>query len=256
MQAIQCKHPSETDYRIVRLTDTVKVKGKHYAIAVDIYDSRNKKILNSFLNVISRNDKVSLVTFGHNAEEIEFDMSLNGQTLFVTDLLKRKETGLNTLVGVRCLEKIKADEYIMITAGLHDSASWNLTSKIPIKLFSPGDEKHASANYCRGQAFIRDWDILYFPKDGPNERLIRSVLDIKHSQYYDIRICGGDVPVRCQALPYGGYRKVCLPYTTQDALIIQYIEHDGTIRSTACKLLDDESIHYLSDFMKPCAMVE
>jgi len=256
MQVIQCKHPSETDYRIVRLTDTVKVKGKHYAVALDIYDNRNKGIFTSFLNVLSRNDKVTLVTFGHNAEKTELDMSQICKSSYVTRLLRREDTGLNTVVGVRCLQRIQADEYIMITAGLHDSASWNLDSTMPIKLFSPGGDGHASANYCRGQAFVRDWDILYFPNDGPNERLIRSVLDIKHSQYYDICINGGSKPVQCQSLPYGGYHEVCLPYTTHDTLCVSYTMYDGTVRSTACKLLDDESIPFKSDFMKPCGMTE
>jgi len=253
MQAIQCKHPSESEYRTVKLTDPVEVKGKHYAVAVDVYDERNKDIFMSFLNVLSRKDTVTLITFGLHAEKMHFDMKLAVKSTVVTDFLSNKKSGLNTLVGVRYLESVQADEHIMVTAGLHDSAPWNLDSKIKIKLFSPGTS--TSENYCKGQTFVMDWDVVYFPKNGPNERLIRSVLDIKHPQYYDITI-GGSELIECPSLPYGGYRQIILPRTTESRLHISFMLDNGTFIDTECELHDDDSIPYKSDIMKPCAMVE
>lgn len=253
MQAIQCKHPSEPEYRTVKLIDPVKVTGKHYAVAVDIYDERNKGIFMSFLSVLSRKDTVTLITFGLHAEKLHFDMRQAEESTIVKDFLSHKKTGLNTLVGVRYLESVQADEHIMMTAGLHDSAPWNLDSKVKIKLFSPGTP--TSENYCKGQTFVMEWDVVYFPKNGPNKRLIRSVLDIKHPQYYDIIISGSEV-IECPSLPYGGYRKIQLPFNTDCSLEVNCMLYDGTFHKCMCECQDDESIPFQSDFMKPCAMVE
>ena len=254
MQVIQCKHPSETEYRTVKLIDPVKVTGKHYAVAVDVYDERNKDIFMSFLNVLNHKDKVTLIPFGLHAEMIEIDMRTVYRSTIVEDVLSRKTKGLNTLIGVRYLEKVKADEHIMMTAGLHDSAPWNIDSTLKIKLFSPGNQM--SENYCKGQTFVMDWDVVYFPQNGPSERLIRSVLDIKHPQYYDICISGGSEMVECPTLPYGGYREIALPFVTDSRLQISCMLHDGTFHNCMCEFQDDESVPYKSDIMKPCAMVE
>lgn len=253
MHAIQCKHPSESEYHTVRLIDPVKVKGKHYAVAVDIYDKRTTAIFMSLVNVLSRNDKVTLITFGLHAEKLHFDMIQCEQSSIVTDFLSRKETGLNTIVGLRYLETVVADEHILITAGLYDSAPWNVESKVNAKLFSPGSEM--SENYCKGQTFIKQWDVFFFPKNCPYERLVRSVLDIKQSQYYDICINGSEL-INCQSLPYGGYREINLPFNTGNILEINCMLYNGTFQQFQCKLQDDESVTYKSDFMKSCAMVE
>lgn len=252
MQAIQCKHPSETEYQTLKLIDPVKVKGKHYAVAVDIYDDRTTDIFMSFLRVLSRNDKVTLITFGHHAEKLSFDMIQCEQSSIVTDFLCRKETGLNTLVGLRYLEQVSADVHIMISAGHHDSAPLNVTSGVNVKLFSPGSE---ISNYCSAQTFVKDWDVLYFPKNSPHDRLIRGVLDIKHPQYYDINIHGSPLIV-CPPLPYGGFRTVRLPYKTSECLEMTCMLFDGTFQVFSCKQEDDESIPYTSKFMKACSMVE
>jgi predicted HicB family RNase H-like nuclease len=120
MHAVQYKHPSDTEYRVVRITDPVDAVGKHYAVAVDIYDKRNSDILKSLLNVLSRNDHLTLITFGEHTEKFMFTMDSDYHKRLET-FLSRKETGLNTLVAVRTLEQVEADEYIMITAGYHDS---------------------------------------------------------------------------------------------------------------------------------------
>ncbi len=255
MQAIQCKHPSESEYTTVKLIDPVDVIGKHYAVAVDIYDKRSSDIFMSLLNVLSRKDSVTLIVFGLHAEKMHFDMkSIEMMKSSVTDQLKLHASGLNTLVGVRYLEQIKtADEHIMITAGLHDSAPWNIESKVKMKLFSPGNS--TSDNYCKGQTFVMDWDVTYFPTNGPYERLIRSVLDIKPSLYYDICL-GGKELINCPPLPYGGYREVHLPYKTTSSLPVSCMLFNGTFQEFQCELRDDESIPYRSDMMKPCSMVE
>ena len=239
----------------MKLIDPVDVIGKHYAVAVDIYDKRSSDIFMSLLNVLSRKDSVTLIVFGLHAEKMHFDMkSIEMMKSSVTDQLKLHASGLNTLVGVRYLEQIKtADEHIMITAGLHDSAPWNIESKVKMKLFSPGNS--TSDNYCKGQTFVMDWDVTYFPTNGPYERLIRSVLDIKPSLYYDICL-GGKELINCPPLPYGGYREVHLPYKTTSSLPVSCMLFNGTFQEFQCELRDDESIPYRSDMMKPCSMVE
>lgn len=254
MQAIQCKHPSESEYQTVKLFDPVDVKGEQYAVAVDICDGRNKDIFMSFLSVLSRKDKVTLITFGRTAEMIDFDMKqFEDNKALITDALAREKSGLNTLVGVRYLERVQSNKYIMITAGLHDSAPQNLESKVNIKLFSPGTD--LSENYCKMQTFVSRWDVTFFPKNGPHECLIRSALNIKPAQYYDISISGREMS-ECPALPYGGYRKVFLPYKTECRLMVSFMTFNGTVRDFECEPQDDDTCSFRSNIMKPCAMVE
>lgn len=135
MQAIQYKHPSDSEYRVVKITDIVETVGKHYAVAVDIYDKRNSDILKSFLNVLSRNDTITLITFGEHTEKYMFTMVSDYHKRLET-LLSREEIGLNTLVAVRTLEQVEADEYIMITAGHHDTVrSQDFKHKKKVNLF-------------------------------------------------------------------------------------------------------------------------
>ena len=126
MQAILCKHPSESEYTRLKLIDTKKVPSKHYAVAVDIYDERTAGILQSFLNILGGHDTVTLVTFGLHYDSIQFtrQQCIDNQTVAtrVNKLISRTEHGLSTLVGIRVLEKIKADEFILITAGFRDRA--------------------------------------------------------------------------------------------------------------------------------------
>lgn len=254
MRAVQCKHPSKSEYRTVKLIDPVKVKGKHYAVAVDIYDERTSDIFMSFLNVLSRNDKVTLITFGNHSRVLDISMK-HWEMDDVKSMLNRKETGLNIIVGLRTLEQIESDEHIIITAGFHDSAPWNVESKVKIKLFSPGSS--TSENYCKGQTFVMEWDVLYFPKNGPHERLIRSVLDIKPLRYMNIVLRGLDKQsedILLPAVPYGGCRVVQLPYAVQTK--VHYMTIDGVYDEVECEFQDDDTIPYTSDYMKPCAMFE
>jgi hypothetical protein len=261
MQTVQCKHPSETEYQTVKLIDPVDVEGKHYAVALDIYDKRTTDILLSFLNVLNRKDNVTLITFGHHACKYDFTMEWYAKHKYhMSDMLSREETGLNILVGIRYLEQVEADEYIMITAGYHDSGP--IIKKHMTKLlnfyhngvyhniifFSPGG--------VNSENFTPDWARhFYFPKHGPHERTIREALNISSPRYYDI-VIQGDQLVVCPPISYGGYRIVKLPYKTEIQLSVSCMLIDGTFQVCECELQDDESIPFSSDIMKPCVMVE
>ena len=117
MQCIQYNHD---DHSVVKLTDPL-TQSKHYAVAVDIFDERNKDIFMSFMNVLSRDDSVSLITFGLHSQTC-FIHCKEESMRTIHRMFSRKEEGLNILVGMRALERVKADVCIMITAGYHDSA--------------------------------------------------------------------------------------------------------------------------------------
>lgn len=253
MQAIQCKHPSETQYRTVKLIDPVDVEGKHYAVAVDICDKRTTDILLSFLNVLNRKDSVTLITFGHRACKYDFTMEWHAKHKYhMSDMLSREETGLNILVGIRYLEQVEAEQHIMITAGYQDSGP--IITKHMTKLFY--DIIFFSPGGVNSEKFIPGWaPHFYFPKHGPHERTIREALFIKPPQYYDICIQGLD-PMDCPPISYGGYRMVELPFKTESRLNLSCMLFDGTFQECECELQDDETLPFNSDIMKPCAMVE
>lgn len=252
MQVIQSKHPSDLEYRVLKITDTSNMRSLTYAVAVDIFDERNKEILKSFLSVISAQDKVMLFTFGLHTDVTEINpMQQYWEDKSVRDLvdemLSRKEKGLNTLVAARALECISANHHILITAGCHDICpSGFKTSLNDLVVFSP-QEKH----------FLWAHVVYSIPHKGPSQRIIRDVLCLSPPRYHDIKIHSRGI-VNAPTPPRGGTRTVLLDSfnASFDQLSVSYMLSDGTIVETKCKLEDDDSIPFISDFMKPCAMVE
>lgn len=244
MRAIQRKHPSEREYRTLTLIDTTEVNCRHYAVAVDIYDKRTTKILKSLLNVLGGKDQITLIAFGLHPEQIHFNIQdyVDNDNV-VCNLLARSECGLNTLVGVRMLEKITADDYIMITAGYHDRAPRNIKSHLNISVLVPGTT-----------SYLNTHNITCFPENGPYERIIRETFEIPDPNYFGI-VLDSTNGIYLSRPPSGGSRTFQL---TGDChgLTITYMLKDGKVEQVDCELEDDETIPYKSSYMRPCDMVE
>ena len=247
MQAILCKHPSESEYTRLKLIDTKKVPSKHYAVAMDIYDTRTTGILQSFLNILGGHDTVTLVTFGLHYDSIQFtrQQCIDNQSVAtrVNKLISRTEHGLNTLVGIRMLEKIKADEFILITAGFQDRAP-DVEMSTDICVLVPG-ETH----------FLKHDNITLFPENSPYERIIRRRFNIPQQLYFNI-VLDSVEGVRVPSLPRGGSRTIELPESELIGLSVMYMLSDGTEEQIDCELQDDETVPFKSEYMKECDMVE
>ena len=244
MKAIQCKHPSESEYTKVRLIDPVEVEGKHYAVAVDVYNKGPADIFLSFMNVLNRNDEVTLITFGHHSQVSHYCMK-DDYTLLLSNVkrkLSRKETGLSTLVGMRRLEQIDADIHIMMTDFKHDFAPYMHTTTEGTLFFRRFDK----VGYDHRKEF-------YFFEDKSHEEQIRKILKIQQPQYYDITLEGH---VTSPAIPHGGQRDIELPYGVDTRIRVHYMTCHGQDVEVICSLEDDASLPFQSNIMKSCAMVE
>ena len=248
MHAIQYKHPSETRYRFLKLIDTTEATPRHYAVAIDIYDKRTLDIFPSFLNVLGGKDQVTLIAFGLHPEKFTFSVQGYLDEAGIRDsvykILSRIETGLNRLVGIRMLEKIKADEYIMITAGCHDRAPLNIKSYLNIMILAPG-----TINY------MGTHNITCFPEHGPYERIIRETFGIPGPKYFGVVLVSKE-NIYLPSPPNGGSRTLELPKGQTSGLSVTYMIKDGTVKQINCVLEDDETIPYKSDYMKTCEMIE
>ena len=247
MQCVQCKHPSDQFYHVVKLIDPTPLKSRHYAVAVDVHDKRTEDILMTLLSVLSRSDKITIIAFSDHTMIETFDMD-KLDVYKIKDFYLQRTDGLNTLVAIRTLESIPADEYIMITAGCQDKAPVGFISKFTrtsLPVFSP-----TRCHYMKYATVLS--------KDEPKMHVIRHALNIEPPNYYDIKLIGAlGVPICVQSPACGGYSIVPLLCETNNPINVTYMTEDGKRHETTCTFEDDDSLPYESTrFMKPCSMFE
>lgn len=141
------------------------------------------------------------------------------------------------------LEKIKADEYILITAGFQDRAP-DVEMSTDTCVLVPG-ETH----------FLTHDNITLFPENSPYERIIRRRFNIPQQLYFNI-VLDSVEGVRVPSLPRGGSRTIELPESELIGLSVMYMLSDGTEEQIDCELQDDETVPFKSEYMKECDMVE
>lgn len=250
LRAIQCKHPSDSEYRILKLIDTRQVASKHYAVAVDIYDKRSSKLFKTFMNVLGGQDLVTLIAFGLHSAMYAFKKQdyLDSEKirLAVQKTLSRSESGLNTLVGTRMLEKCSADVYIMISDFLSDKAPLvNTDLKITYMTCSHAIALDSHAKYPS----------VWFVENGPHERIIRDTFDIPGPIFFNMTLDATET-ILISSPPNGGSCTIDMPPGEIIGLTVSYMLQDGTEYHVDCELQDDETIPYKGQYMKPCAMFE
>lgn len=243
LRAIQCKHPSDSEYKILKLIDTTKVQCRHYAVAVDINDRRTYDLFMTFLNVLCGQDLVSLIAFGLHSARYAFKKQdyLDNENIrnAVQKTLTRSEVGLNTLVGVRMLEKCNADIYIMIS-DFHRDRAPPLDTQLNITYLTFSHACSISRRLC-------------FIKNGPHERIIRDTFGIPNPVYFNMTC---DSTILIHSPPIGGSCMVKLPPGVIMGLTVNYMLSDGTEVYAECELQDDETIPYESPYMRQCRRVE
>ena len=103
-------------YQLLTVRDNHIVSGKHYGIAVDTSISCTcENILYAFIDTLSAEDKITVVTFGTHSEKRTFNAIDPGIKQHVADMLRTYQTGSNLMVG---LSELEGDEYILISDGL------------------------------------------------------------------------------------------------------------------------------------------
>jgi len=245
LRAIQCKHPSDSEYKILKLIDTTSVPSKHYAVAVDIYDKRTTKLFMTFLNVLAGQDLVTLIAFGLHSATYAFKIQdyIDNEKIrrAVHKTLSRSEVGLNTLVGVRMLEKCTADLYIMMSDFRSDRA--------------PPVETQLSITYL---TFSESYNLpgsIVFVDNGPHERIIRDTFNIPGPKYFNMTLDSTET-LLIPSPPNGGSCTIDIPPGEIIGLTVSYMLFDGTEKHVDCELMEDEMIPYKGHYMKPCSMFE
>lgn len=209
---------------------------------------RMSELFMTFLDVLSGQDLVTLIAFGLHSAMYAFRKQdyLNNEKIriAVQKTLSRTEVGLNTLVGVRMLEKCTSDFYIMITDFHRDRAPQMETQLDITRMgFSPG--------VLSGRAFRE----LCFTENGPHERIIRDAFNIANPVFFNMTLDASET-ILIPSPPNGGSYTIDLPQGQIIGLTVSYMLRNGEEKHVDCELQDDETIPYKSSFMKPCSMVE
>jgi hypothetical protein len=108
----------EAGYKIT-VSDLLHVVGKHYAVAVDIFDTHTDVVLNALLATMNRNDSVTLITFGDHIESTHFNMTQDVADI-VYKMLDRRECGCNVAGALYELDQTEvtlANEVMLISPG-------------------------------------------------------------------------------------------------------------------------------------------
>ena len=242
MQAVQYKHPSDHLYQTVKLTDPVDVPSKHYAIAVDIYDVRSSRILLDMINMFNRRDKLTVITFGEHSEKCMIYMDNPLRYTIVKNMLCRKEIGVNVMLGVRVLEHVEADAYVIVCEG----------NGIPCSL----QPRHGSEAK----------QLIQIDMDASNHQ-VRRLMDIREPKYMDVKLHGTFGCMYVKAPPYGGTTVVQLLTGQVNPVKLTYMRSDGGKHVQLCDCQDDETMPDVKTrmhgmqiehqtFMRPCCMVE
>lgn len=209
---------------------------------------RTSELFMTFLDVLSGQDLVTLITFGLHSAMYAFrkqDYLNNEKIRFaVQKTLSRTEVGLNTLVGVRMLEKCTADLYIMIT-DFHRDRAPHMESQLGI----------TRMGFTSGVLAGRVFRELCFTENGPHERTIRDAFNITNPVFFNMTLDASET-ILIPSPPNGGSCTIDLPQGQSTGLSVSYMLKDGTEKHVDCELQDDETIPYKSSFMKECSMVE
>lgn len=245
LRAIQYKHPSDSEYKFVKLIDTTKVTSRHYAVAVDIYDKRTAQLFMTFLNVLGGQDLVTLIAFGLHSATYSFKKQdyLDNEKIrsAVHKTMTRAEVGLNTLVGTRMLEKCTADVYIMIS-DFHRDRAPRIETQLDITYMT----------FRVGDPISRKFPFI---EHGPHERRIRSLFNIPGPRYFNMTLDSTE-NLLVPSPPNGGSCTIQLPPGEIIGLTVSYMLSDGTVKHVDCELQDDETLTYNHTHMRDCDMFE
>ena len=221
------------------VTDDEDVLGKHYALAVDIYDSKTYPILISCLDTMNRHDVITLMTFGDHLESVTFPMTDSVMNI-VTDMTRRKENGCNIAMALYELDRLECDERIVITSGEYNDGPTNIELKHKLYWISPAVSRDIPSitipPSAMGCADAFGWDVKTTLRLNPTSqlscrKLIRKLLKKDSPSYYNIKLEGAFGKYYLKAIPPGGMTSVCVPYF-EGKISLKYLNFKGETHYT------------------------
>lgn len=223
-----------SDIHKVTVTDQQDVTGKHYGIAVDIYDSKTYPILIACLDTMNRHDVITLMTFGDHLESVTFPMTEDVLNI-VTDMMHRKENGCNVAMALYELDRLECDERIIITSGEYNDGPVSVELKHMLYRISPSASQDIPAitipydfQVCPEMITVLEVN----PRDQVSYRkVIRQFLNKKSPFYYNIKLEGAFGKYYLKAIPPGGMTSVCIP-DFEGKISLTYLNFKGETHYT------------------------
>lgn len=177
----------EAGYKIT-VSDLLHVVGKHYAVAVDIFDTHTDVVLNALLATMNRNDSVTLITFGDHIESTHFNMTQDVADI-VYKMLDRRECGCNVAGALYELDQTECDHRVLISNGGYDDGPEEVTLANEVMLISPGTPAYPVITY----PVVNDTVQLVLRTDNGVciRKQIRQLLKKPRPNYYQISFQAG-----------------------------------------------------------------
>ena len=214
----------------ISITDVIDVPGKHYAIAVDIYDHKTDVVLDAVLLTMNRNDTVTLLTFGYHTEIYNFDMTKNFQDI-VRTAMSRRETGCNVALALHAMDKIECDQRVLISNGGFDDGQPNVSLEHRVLLVSPGQCTYPAIEMpwmpeLPSTETVTDAHLTLMAGDRVCYRKqIRQLLDKPRPQYHCLKIDAGQT-IFVSPLAYGGITTIYVGHF-EGRVKLSYFNDDG-----------------------------
>lgn len=237
-------------YQLLTVRDNHIVSGKHYGIAVDTSIScTSESILYAFIDTLSAEDKITVVTFGTHSEKRTFSAIEPGIKQHVADMLRTYQTGSNLMVG---LSELEGDEYILISDGLFNEGPGieNLSPQRPLICLSSqiSPAMRDIARLTGGQ-----YEILGHVKEAASiRRIIRRVLHKPDPIYFDIKLKCDTRTIYVTALPRGGIQTFLLPTMKDGIATLSYKDENGQCYTDQCPFKNTYEFNNTADKFIPC----
>ncbi len=172
----------------ITVSDLLHVVGKHYAVAVDIFDTHTDVVLRALLATMNRNDTVTLITFGDHIESVHFNMTQDVADI-VYKMLNRRESGCNVAGALYELDQTDCDHRVLISNGAYDDGPEEVSLTNEIKLISPGTPSYPVITYPAVNETVQL--ILRSDNGVCIRKQIRQLLNKPRPNYYGISFLAG-----------------------------------------------------------------
>ena len=233
---LQClKRSDKLGYNIF-LEDIVEVPGKHYAVAVDLFDHKTDSVLDALLATMNRHDQITLVTFGDHIESVTFMMS-DDVNQIVAKALSRKEQGCNVAIALQELQRVECDTRILISSGAFDDGEPTVNLESQVIRISPGKP----CKYPKICMPVLDEPlppgadlVLEYENKKSFRKEIRNILEKPRPNYYNIKIEHGNEIHWLKPLAYGGAAALSVS-NFEGTIILSYFDGAGAFYSEEIK---------------------
>ncbi len=237
-------------YQLLTVRDNHIVSGKHYGVAVDTSSScDSEKILYAFIDTLSAEDKITIVTFGTHSEKRTFSAMEPGMKQYVANMMRSSQSGSNLMVG---LSELEGDEYILISDGFFNEGPGieSISLDRPLHCFSCSISPTMCdiASVTGGQCEI----LGNIEESARIRRIIRRVLQKPDPIYFDIKIKCDTRTIYVTALPRGGIQTFLIPTSKDGIAELSYKDENGQSFTDQCPFKNKYEFNATADKFIPC----